>query len=148
MPKYTENQIQNALLAIEAGMSIRSSASAHGVPYQTLRARKHGSVTRKEANYDNQRLSPTQENHLKKWALFQGSLGLPPTHCQLRNLAIAILKKSGDLKPLGKHWINGFIRRNPELKTMKCMPINKKRYNGATAERIQSFFEILQLPAV
>src|SRR5262249_6655763 len=119
MPKYSESQLQFAIdEAITTG-NVKSSAAKWDIPRSTLQGRLSGAESRSEAQAYNQRLSPVQEKHLADWALTQRALGLPPTHEQLKEFAERIVRNNGDDRPIGKHWIEGFLRRNSSLKTVK-----------------------------
>ncbi|KAM4066310.1 DDE superfamily endonuclease [Hirsutella rhossiliensis] len=65
------------------------------------------------------------EKQLTEWILIQDALGLPPTHSQIRQFAQRMLAVKGDHTPLGKHWMQAFLRRNPAILAIK--PEN--RYN-------------------
>jgi hypothetical protein len=95
--------MQQALLAIRVGNSIHRAAKLYGIPRSTLQSRVHGSVTRKQANSDQQALSKEQESHLVTWATVQAKLGLPPTYLQIRQAAQQILQAASSEKKLGKN---------------------------------------------
>ena len=65
MVGYTEKDIENALRDIEGGVSVKHAAQLHGVPRGTLRDRLNGTQPHRLAHFDQQRLSTTQEEHLK-----------------------------------------------------------------------------------
>jgi len=116
---YTEEDIQRALNAVANGVSQQKAGLEYGVPRSTLRDRINSTFSRVEAHEFQQRLSPVQENRLTQWVLNQESLGLAPTHGQIRAFAGRVLYARGDAKPLGKRWMAGFLRRNPILRTKK-----------------------------
>lgn len=95
-----------------------------------------------------QRLISTQEKHLEDWIVTQEAFGLGPTHMQIKVFAERILASSGDRRPLGKHWIQAFLRRHPAIGTNEKRWIDSQRLNGATAQVINSWFEKLFLPEV
>jgi 4-hydroxybenzoate polyprenyltransferase len=148
MPNYTEEIIRFAIQDVENGISLRKAAERWAIPRSTLHSRIHGRVTRNEANEHNQRLSPLQELHLVGWILGQGALGLAPTHQQVRELAARVVRAGGDDQPLGKAWMEGFLRRNPEVKTVRGKPIDSCRLNGATTKIVKEFFSLLKIPAI
>ncbi|KAF4474422.1 hypothetical protein CGGC5_v016974 [Colletotrichum fructicola Nara gc5] len=113
MSSYTESHIAQALEAIANGQSIRKASAEFGIPNSTLQNRLRGIQSRGLAYSNLQRLSPTQEKHLAEWVRVQAALGLPPTHQQLKEFAERILQNQGDSQPLGKNWIQSFIKRNP-----------------------------------
>jgi hypothetical protein len=54
----------------------------------------------------------------------------------------------GDNQTLGKRWIEGFLRRNPILRTKRARNINSVRVNGATTSVIKDWFRRLAIPAI
>ncbi|KAJ6436498.1 endo-beta-1,3-glucanase [Purpureocillium lavendulum] len=119
-PQYTEYDISQALEAVAKGKSVRKASAAWGVLRIPLFNRLHGHECRKDAFFPLQRLSQTQENQLTEWVLLQDALGLPPTHSQIKQFAQRMLAVKGDHVPLGKHWMQAFLRRNPAIRTQKC----------------------------
>jgi 4-hydroxybenzoate polyprenyltransferase len=148
MGRYAENDMQQAMQAVANGQSIKSAAAQWGIPRTTLLDRLHGAESRKDAFACHQRLSPVQENQLTQWVLTQESLGLPPTHAQIREFAQRILATKGDHRPVGKHWMQAFLRRNPSIRTRKAHSRESARVIGASTEVIQPWFNHLALPEV
>ena len=148
MPTISENALQQAIDAVLAGASLRRASTTHGVPRTTLVRRLEGKLPRKQAQVHHQRLSPWQEENLVDWILVQGALGLPPTHAQIRQFVTRILAHNGDTQPLGKRWMEGFFARNPQVKTLRGKSIESRRVNGASAENIKAFFQLLSIPKV
>ena len=75
--------MQQALQAVENGLSRKKAAKLHGIPPATLRGRMKGAVTVKQFAIDRQALSDVQETQLAQWAHVQDVLGMAPTHYQL-----------------------------------------------------------------
>lgn len=145
---YTEEDMQRALNAVANGMSQKKAGLEFGVPRATIQSRINGHISRQEAHIPQQRLSVVQEERLVKWILIQESIGLAPTHGQIRAFAGRILWARGDAVPLGKRWMTGFLRRNPILKTKKQLRIDSTRVNGATTEVIKRWWPKLSVPAI
>ena len=99
-------------------------------------------------NQSCQRLSLDQESSLQDWVLLQASLGFAPRHQQLAHFTKKLLKAGGDDKPLGKHWIENFLRWNPEAKSLKAVPLDQIRKNGASEANIKLFFEMMAHPKI
>ena len=78
-----------------------------------------------------------QEERLAKWILIQESLGLGPTHGQIRIFAGRILWAKEDGQPLGKQWMASFLQRNPILKTKRQFYIDSTRVNSTTTKVIK-----------
>jgi hypothetical protein len=148
MAPYTESDIAGALDDIRCGVSARMAAQRWGVPRSTIFSRSNGCQSRKQGAEALQRLSQYQERQLCEWARIQDSLGLAASHSQLKEFAQRILATQGDHEPLGKRWITGFLRRNPEIKTMRGKRIDSKRINGASTDRIKAFFALLDNPEI
>ncbi|KZL73957.1 aldehyde reductase [Colletotrichum tofieldiae] len=145
---YTEYEINQALEAISRGHTIRKAAHEYGIPRTTLQRRLHGAQSRPAAFEDLQRLSISQEAKLASWVQIQADLGLAPTHQQLKEFAQRILHAMGDTQPLGKRWVNAFIRRNPSIKVQRSRSIDSRRVNGASTEIIRDWFKYLAIPQI
>lgn len=148
MPPYSEADLSLALEAIANGQSVRKAAIDWGIPRSTLRSRILGHESHRQAAEDQQRLSPVQEGHLASWIITQEALGLPPTHAQVKEFAQRILAAKGDHRPIGKHWMAAFLKRNPSIKTKRHRTIDAKRVNGATTPIIKGWFPNLYLPVI
>jgi 4-hydroxybenzoate polyprenyltransferase len=147
MPKYSEESIRSAINDVENGISQRKAAQRWKIPRTTLQERLNGRTTRKESHEFCQRLSEQQESHLAQWILAQANLGFAPTHKQVKEFATTIIRSGGDDQPLGKRWMEGFIRRNPEVRTVRGKSIDSCRLNRATTKIIKGFFQIYGLPS-
>ena len=145
-PQYTQDDLDMALQAIAGGKSVRKAALEWGIPRSTLQDRVHGTETHHEAAEDQQRLSPAQEKRLADWILCQEELGLPLTHSQIKEFVVRILAVKGDTNKLGKNWVTGFRKRNPQISTKRTRLIDSKRINGATSEVITAWFSLLDRP--
>ena len=62
--------------------------------------------------------------------------------------ASRILLAGGSTAGVGKHWLEGFLRRNPHVRTLQTRRMDAARVNGATTEVIQAWFPLLDLPAI
>lgn len=91
MPSYNDAARIAAVNAVRNGQSQLSAARDYGVPRSTIRRHLRGAETCKTAHEFQQRLLSIQEEALVNWALIQGSIGLPPTHAQLRHIALRVL---------------------------------------------------------
>src|SRR5436190_20125014 len=140
MNQYAPYDLAQAMEAVANGQSLRKAALQWGIPRATLQGRICGSESHPQAAANQQRLSTVQEHHLTSWILTQESLGLPPTHAQIKEVTQRILALKGDHKPLGKHWMQAFLKRNPAIRTKKHTTIDSQCVNGATTEVIKPWF--------
>ena len=147
---YTEQDIHDAIEKYDRGkQSIRNIAKEFGIPYPTLWHRLSGTQSHQDASEWQQSLSRIQEDRLTEWVLTQAALGVPVTHAQIRLFGNRILEtqETPEIR-LGKRWIARFLTRNPVLQTQRARRIDSVRVNGATGPVIQSWFLLLQIPAV
>ena len=124
MKRYTDLDLRNALAEFAETGLLRNSAENHGVPPTTLFNRVRGSGPANKSQIIKQKLSPAMEERLTEWILFQGSLGYPLTHAQIRRLARRML---GDDESLGKRWTGRFLARNPSISTIRPRRIHGNR---------------------
>ena len=52
-----------------------------------------------------------------------------------------MLEVSGDDEPLGKRWVQNFLKRNPRVATLLGKPIESSRIRGTQPEQINVFYE-------
>ena len=67
MPSYTEDALQAALHAVDAGEKVKRVARDYGIPMTTLRHRLAGRQPKTTAHAFQQKLSPVQESRLAEW---------------------------------------------------------------------------------
>ncbi len=118
MVRYTEEQLQAALTAVENGMPKSRAAKEYQIPRKTIHDRINGATTKKQQGIDRQILSDEQESLLVQWTVVQAKIGCAPSHHLLRKVATKILEAAGNHTPIGKRWTAKFLRRHPELKTL------------------------------
>ncbi len=148
MPLYTEDTLAATLNAVNSGTPLRRAAHNFGIPLATLHDRRAGRQSKTTAHISQQKLSPIQESRLAEWICIQDVLGLVPTHIQIRTFASRILLAGGSTAGVGKHWLEGFLRHNPSVRTLQTRCIDAAHINGATTEAIQAWFPLFDLPAI
>ncbi|EMT63314.1 Pogo transposable element with KRAB domain [Fusarium odoratissimum] len=80
--------------------------------------------------------------------MVQADLGCPVSHQQVRHFANQIAIRNGFPEGVGKRWLQSFMDRNKEVKTLPGKSMDSDRYNGASTELIKAFFMLLSMPAV
>ena len=70
--------------------------------------------------------------------------GVSPSHARAREMATRILRMNGDERPLGKRWIQKFIRDNPRVSSVIRRPIEAARVEGTHPDAIQEFYSMYQ----
>src|SRR6266566_5566336 len=130
MPSYTEDTLAAALNTVNSGIPLRRAARDFGIPLTTLYDRRTNRQSKTTAYISQQKLSPIQENRLAEWIRIQDVLSLAPTHTQIRTFANRILLTGSSTADIGKHWLEGFLRRNPSVRTFQTRCIDTVRING------------------
>ena len=114
----------------------------------TLRHRLAGRQLKTTTYTSQQKLSSIQESRLAEWIHIQDTLGLGPTHTQIRTFANRILLAGGSTAGIRKHWLEGFLRCNPSVRTFQTRRIDAARVNKTIIKVIQAWFPLLDLPAI
>ena len=149
MARYTEDDLQAAITAVQNGSSLYQAYKDWGVPKATLHDRIKGACPK--GQYEAQvlqKLSIDQENHLAQWIIVQEALALPVNHSQIRLFANRILQASGSQQTVGQGWVRKFIRRHPIIKTKQGKTMDIERINRATLDIIKQWFKKLVLPMI
>lgn len=124
--------------------STRETARLFDIPLSTLRYNLKLGDTQGMAFEAQMRLCRREEKFLVEWILQEDRIGWPPTIQRVRDMATLLAKAHGDEKPIGVNWIQGFKRRNPEVKTMIGRKIDKTRRDGASIEALNEFFKVFE----
>jgi hypothetical protein len=140
----TAQKLANAIAGLSDGTyeNPNQAVNATGVPRATLFRHLQGGKTRREANVQNQALTPTEESALVYFVKRATALGHPIRHTYLRELAEVLRKHrvaEEGLPPLGKLWVTRFLRRHPDLKSQVAKSMERARVE-VTPEQILEWF--------
>ncbi len=69
-------------------------------------------------------------------------------YVQIRIFVSRILLAGGSTAGVGKHWLEGFLRRNLSVRTLQTRCMDAVCVNGVTTEVIQVWFPLFDLPAI
>jgi len=147
MASANETLLQEAATAYQTGQftTLKAAAAHFGVNRRTLGSRLNNThQNHSEGALSKQRLSPAQEEELVRWILAEDSRGFPPSFARARQMASHMMAVGGDTAPLGKNWLQGFIRRNPQVKSTIGRPVELNRIKAATPEAIDDFLNRFQ----
>ena len=145
-PKYTQDDLQNALLEVEKGSSVYAAAKKHGVPEQTVRRwvikqPSHAGPGRKSF------LTTDEEKCIVVALQFLGKCGFPFDRRDVLNLVESYLNENPNSQkpfPNGKpgiEWIRGFEKRwKHELGKRKAEILTKARASDLNEETTGIFF--------
>jgi len=137
-------QLAIAGLADGTYMSVDQAVKALGVPRSTLRRRKNGGKSRREAKEKGRLLKDQEERALVDWISLCTTAGNPVGHEFIREMAEELRKSRADpedkfLRPIGTTWVPGFLGRHPHLKTKISKAIESARVRDVTKEQILKF---------
>lgn len=144
---WDEQQMVAAISdVVEYGFSQNQAAQRNGVPQPTLSRRLKGQIAKKDVEFDHQVLTGAQRQHLVHWILTQERLGYAPSHAQIRECVLAILRLQSPHKEpkLGRNWVQRFVMHEPELKTKYARRHEAKRWEAFTPKAVGWFFDILE----
>lgn len=137
-----------AIQQVEEGSPVASASRNNRIDRSYLKRRIKGVPTREEVDEGKQTLSSIQEAFLADWAIVQGRLGHAPRLTYFKTFAQGILNTNGARQALGRNWYARFLKRNPNVKSIRSTMIDYKRANGVTPENINIFFDRLDDPAL
>ncbi|RYO96180.1 hypothetical protein DL765_011661 [Monosporascus sp. GIB2] len=137
-----------AIDEVTRGRSLRSASKGYQVDKRYISRRIQGVRTKEKFDESRQKLSRVQEENLAHWVIVQGQLGYAPPHSRFRLYAQRLLINNGSPKRLGKGWVARFLRRHPEIRTLKGRIIDYKRLNGASPASTNVLFDRFALPEV
>jgi len=136
---------ERVLLAVEAFrqgqfQSVNQAAEAYDVPQSTVSDRLHGLPSRRDAQINNRKLTPTEEASLVQWILSMDERGMPPTVAYTRRLANLLLSER-DKDPVGENWVRNFVRRHDEIKAKYCRKYDYQRAKCEDPQVFQEWFD-------
>ena len=131
--------LQQATKPLKNGLSIRWSAKRHGIPKSTLQRESQKNDVSLSHFGRKKCLSPEREKLLSKylvdtWNMFYGLIGL-----KFRQVAFELAEKlkinynfDKANKVAGKDWLEGFLKRSPELSISNPdqVSINQTKYQS------------------
>lgn len=132
--------------------SIRRIAEQHDVSHATLARRINGtSSPHKVAHTHQQVIKPIEEDALVDFIARHASMGHPPPPSMIIELAdhlrrnrLSIESNHDELhnhiEPLGKHWIEKFRERHPQVATSWSRQLDRQRMEGTSKEVLEKWF--------
>jgi hypothetical protein len=160
-PKCTGSAEKEALMqaALTAFRNKEKTASQairdFNIPRQTFYDRLNGKLPRKRAHENSQLLSHAQEKELVRWITELTKTGYSPRHATVLEMAQIIRRKRDpitlehslnavNMEKIGDQWIQRFIRRHPELATVRLRKMDIGRVKDTSPERLTKWFADLK----
>lgn len=151
-----EARVQEAVAAVKEGKyTCYSAARVFNIPRQTLYDRVNGKLPRNQAHEAEQLLSHAEEKELIRWITLLTLTGYPPRYVTLLQMAEEIRKRrvkninDDDIQlvqydDIGDQWVQRFLRRHPELASVRPRSIDAVRVQDTSPERLQRWFDDLE----
>jgi hypothetical protein len=136
-------------LASKRWKTLYAAAKALGLSRETLKHRMKRRKSRTQAPEVQQMLTKSEEKVLTKWITHLTATGHPARHEFIREMAEEIrarraIQEENILRPLGATWVQRFIKRNPDLKTVISRSIEAARIKEVTPKVVADFFDALK----
>jgi len=133
-------------------MTLRALARAHGVPFETLRHRIKGSITRAPQHQLGKKtvLPLTCEKELAEHVKNLASVGFPCTRDDIRTLAyeyalrVGIKGFSDKKKRARYYWFQGFMQRFPELGVKSAENLSVPRAMSMNPTQVSQWFTMYE----
>lgn len=142
---YTEADIQLALsdLQNQRIQSVKQAARIYNIPKSTLYDRRAGKRMRRDCEANSKRLTKLEEEAIVQQVLDQSERGLAPSKAYVRDMADKLLRARGG-NPVGKNWVDNFVKRTPELRTRWSRPYDYQRAACEDPAAILRWFSLVQ----
>ncbi|CAK1603693.1 unnamed protein product [Parnassius mnemosyne] len=145
--KYTEEDLEAAIQAIQNGMSKRAAAKVFGIPRGTLQFRLQGNFLKTRPGPPTI-LTNDEENTLVEWIIQSSRKGFPRRKEDLLHSVTDFLKKSPrpnnfiDNKP-GEGWYKLFLKRHPEIVQRTAEAVTSASAN-VSEKNIKKWFQQIE----
>ena len=145
-----ESTIQEAITSYQTKRypSIRATARAFSIPSSTLHSRMAGSTSRRNAHESKQLLSNAEEKTLLRWITQLTRTGYPASPAlalemaeTIRSQRYQLSKQAPHRRPIGKHWLDRFRIRYPEIQGVWTRQIESARYTALNSTTVQGWFD-------
>ena len=125
---YTESTLQLAIQATieDRDKSERRVIAAFSVPRTTVRRRRQVALSRRDCEPNSKKLTKLEEEALVQHILSLGQREIGATRDIVQDMANDLLAERGG-KPVGKHWVDRFKTRTPEIKLQRSHPYDRQR---------------------
>ena len=123
--------------------------------YSTLKHHITGQPSRQQSREPLQKLFSTSESILVQWITQLTIIGYSSTHKTVKEIAKVLRRKQFELNPemivgmpLEHNWVQNFLCRHIELKTVIGKTIKKSYIKGTSAEVLKKWFEAFEMKMI
>jgi hypothetical protein len=141
-----EERFNLAIQAIQLSQvaSIRAAAALYDIPESTLNDRLNGRAARKDAQVNNRKLTPTEEQVLLQRIASMDERGMPPTLPFVQRMADLLLSERKPDSSVGKHWVARFVDRHDEIMSKFLRKYDYQRAKCEDPAILKTWFERVQ----
>lgn len=132
--QWSEEDLTQALQAVNAGMSVNRASTTYNLPRRTLRRYVEQGKTGKAAMGRKPILTQEQEAELSRRIIRLSEVGYPLTASVLRRCVYRYTKLNNIPNPFreekekaGRYWLKGFMERNPQIRVRRAQNLNPAR---------------------
>jgi len=125
---FNQSDFQLALFDINSQRvrSVKRATEVYNIPRITLSHRRAGRRSRRDCEANLKRLNKLEEEAVVKRILEEYVRGFAPTKADVRVMADKLLhERAGN--PVGKNWVDNFVKRTLELRTRWSRPYDHQR---------------------
>lgn len=143
-------QLQNAVIKVREGTSIRSAAELFNIPYSTLRERLVEEKPAPPSFGTKPVFSAEKEKEIAEHCVKMSLMFFGLTKLELRKAVFDYAEKNGiphrfnkDNKLAGKDWLEGFLKRNDRISIRKPEATSVNRIKAFNKQEVDKFFQNL-----
>ena len=111
--RWNENSMEEAVSAIEKGMTVRRAAEMYRVPRSTLHDHFSGRVKYGVKSGPSQYLTTAEEEELASFLMETSRIGYPHTKNQILTIVQQILESKGIKEEVTEGWWQGSVKGIP-----------------------------------
>ena len=142
---YTEGDLFLAISDLNSKQlrSERHAVAVYNAPKSTIYYRRAGRRPQRDCEPNSKRLTKLEEEVIIQGILDLALRGVPPSKALVRDMADKLLRERNS-KPVGKNWVDNFVKRTPELKKRWSRPYDRQRAACEDPAVIQPWFKLVQ----
>jgi hypothetical protein len=143
-PTYNEGTLLLAIQATQANApdSTKHASRAFNVPETTLRRRRAGKPPRRDCKPNSKKLDKLEEEALVQRILDLDQRGIGATRAMVQDMANDLLAERGG-EPVGKHWVDNFKTRTPEIRLKRSHPYDRQQALNEDPRVITPWFKLV-----
>jgi hypothetical protein len=142
---YTEGDLFLAISDLNSQQlrSERHAAAVYNTPKSTIHYRRAGRRSQRDCEANSKRMTKLEEEVIVQRVLDDSLRGVPVSKADVRDMADRLLRdRTG--KPVGKNWVDNFIKRTPELRTRWSRLYDRQRAACEDPALIRPWFTLVQ----